>query len=227
MSWSGGAVMHGRVPVCSAAAHLTVLEATGLSSILRPSVNLCLWRRRLDPDLLTWASRQATAATFEAERVLSRVRPDPSALVIALPASPQRVMLGADIAELSVRFAGLAGCGRVRATLSLSARDVCRKFHVDHVGLRLFCTYAGPGTEWIPNDAVRRDLLSRYDLAIDVANRSIQGNEGAARGAKPGEVLLLKGEGWPGNGGNGAVHRAPPIAAARLRRLVLTLDAVP
>lgn len=207
------------------AAHAAVLDASGLGAILRPGVNVCIWRRRFEPAFAAWLERQAAGEPFELEAVLRGARPDPTPLLEALPPGPQRVQLGADLAELAARFAALAGCARVKATLSGQRRDTCRKFHVDYAGIRLLCTYAGPGTEWIPNELVRRDILSRYDLALDVANRSIQGREGAARSAQAGEVVLLKGEAWPGNAGNGAVHRSPPIEASGARRILLTLDA--
>jgi hypothetical protein len=39
-------------------------------------------------------------------------------------------------------------------------------------------------------------------------------------------VAVLKGEGYPGNLGNGVVHRSPPIGNSGMRRLRLCLDAV-
>jgi len=60
---------------------------------------------------------------------------------------------------------------------------------------------------------------------LDAANRAIVPDAQAIRRASAGHVVLLKGELYPGNAGNGAVHRSPPIAEAGERRLVLTLDA--
>ena len=31
-----------------------------------------------------------------------------------------------------------------------TSAPMCPRFHTDHVGVRLICTYVGPGTEWLP-----------------------------------------------------------------------------
>lgn len=43
--------------------------------------------------------------------------------------------------------------------------------------------------------------------------------------AAAGDVVLLKGDSWPGNAGRGAIHRSP-AQSANEARLVLTLDAL-
>ncbi len=57
--------------------------------------------------------------------------------------------LYADFRRLGRRFAKLTSSPIVRMRLEHVTDDCCRKFDVDAVGLRLVCTYAGPGTEWI------------------------------------------------------------------------------
>ncbi|WP_437590337.1 DUF1826 domain-containing protein [Sorangium sp. So ce1000] len=206
------------------AAHIDARDPEDLAAILRPGINLCRIPRRLDPAFGAWLAARLDTEPFAVEAVLDAARPDPTQLVAATPPSPEREALAADIADLARRYARLAGCARVRAELAVQARDGCRKFHADYVGLRLLCTYAGPGTEWIPNEAVRREMLARPGVPIAEANRAIVAFSGAVRFAATGEVLLLKGEVFPGNAGNGAVHRSPPVEAAGARRLLLTLD---
>jgi len=208
----------------SGAAHRSVTVPTDLTVVLGPGVNVCLWRRQIDPAFGAWLDALCAAEPFVAEAVLEGERPVAEPLLASVPSGPERERLRADIAELVRRYARIAGCGWVRAELALQARDSCRKFHVDYVGLRLLCTYAGPGTEWIPNEAVRREILERPDLTLAAVNRAIVSQPDGVRFAAAGEVLLLKGEAWPGNAGNGAVHRSPPIEAAGARRLLLTLD---
>lgn len=206
------------------AAHLTVTVPADLAAILRPGVNVCLWRRRIGPAFGAWLDALCAAGTFLVEAVLDGDRPDATPLLAPVPSAPERERLRADVEDLVRRYARLSGAAGVRAELAVQARDSCRKFHVDYVGLRLLCTYAGPGTEWIPNEAVRREILERPDLSIAATNRAIVACPGGVWSAARGEVLLLKGEAWPGNAGNGAVHRSPPIEAAGARRLLLTLD---
>lgn len=57
--------------------------------------------------------------------------------------------LYADFRRLAHRLTGLTGSPRVRMRFEHVVDDSCRKFHVDAVGLRLLCTYAGAGTEWV------------------------------------------------------------------------------
>ncbi len=45
-------------------------------------------------------------------------------------------------------FAQLCGGSVVRLHFEHSDGNSCRRRHVDAVGLRLLCTYAGSGTEW-------------------------------------------------------------------------------
>jgi len=133
--------------------------------------------------------------------------------------------LARDIEKLASRYASLKGNLRIDASLAVVTTDKCRKFHADFKPLRLVCTYAGPGTEWVANEAVQRAALINEIEDLDAANRAIVPDAQAIRRASAGHVVLLKGELYPGNAGNGAVHRSPPIAEAGERRLVLTLDA--
>jgi hypothetical protein len=81
--------------------------------------------------------------------------------------------------------------------------DPCRKFHVGSVGLRLLCTYAGPGTEWIePGGNIRRMTTM--------------------------EVAVFKGSAFLGAGPR-VLHRSPPVSSGTFvdqSRLVLCIDAL-
>src|SRR5690606_9784866 len=95
------------------------------------------------------------------------------------------------------------------------------RFHVDYHALRLVCTYAGPGTEWVARDDVDRRKLAARHLELEAAHRAAGIRPTDVRRLAPGDVLLMKGKGWPG--AHGPVHRSPPVEAAGQRRLVLTL----
>jgi hypothetical protein len=60
---------------------------------------------------------------------------------------------------------------------------------------------------------------------VEQANAAIVPCAAAIRNVSRFSVALLKGEGYPGNLGNGIVHRSPPIGATGTRRLRLCLDA--
>ena len=64
-------------------------------------------------------------------------------------------------------FGALLGRKHIHAGLSVQRTDGCRKIHTDFVSLRLLCTYAGPGTDWLPNEDLVREHLGRTDVDVD------------------------------------------------------------
>ena len=90
---------------------------------------------------------------------------------------------------------------------------MCPGWHVDRVTIRVICTYRGPGTQWLADQCVDRSSLKAPALAHD---RGVS--------ARIGEVVFLKGNGWPGNEQLGAVHRSPEVPDGGGTRIVATLD---
>lgn len=150
--------------------------------------------------------------------------PDVDPLLTEVRDPAARAFLAKDIRAIVTAFGQLLARRHVHARLTLVDDDACRKLHTDNVTIRLICTYAGPATEWVRDADVLRENLCRIDVDVDTANRSILRRPDALQRAQPGDVLLLKGEAYPGNRGRGAVHRSPPIRDRGLRRLVLGLD---
>ncbi|HEU4534011.1 MAG TPA: DUF1826 domain-containing protein [Polyangiaceae bacterium] len=208
------------------ASHRTGRGPEVLLEARRPGVNVVVWRRPLG----AWLGRRleplcrGLGVAFDGPT--SARRPDAERLVSALPPSPARDALADDLCALVERFAALSGVERPHAHLEALDDDGCRRFHCDYVGLRLLTTYFGPGTEWLPDDAVDREALAPSELPPDEANAAIVLDRASVRRARPGDVIVLKGEGWPGNAGRGAVHRSPALAADGGRRLVFKLTAL-
>lgn len=161
---------------------------------------------------------------FEHEAQVEVARPDCSSLVREVQSAQARRYLSSDIADLVKAFGLVMGTRRLCVGLSLVADDMCQKLHTDNVSIRLLCTYAGPGTQWVANEDVVRANLGRTDVDVETANRSVLRTATALRRCSPGEVILLKGEAFPGNADRGAVHRSPPIRSLGLRRLLLKID---
>lgn len=197
-----------------------------LLEVRRPDVNVVVWQRpfgallgrRLEPLF------QNLGVGFDG--LTSGRGSDVERLVSALPASPERDALADDVGALVARFTALCGVKRPHAHLEVLDDDGCRRFHCDYVGLRLLTTYFGPGTEWLPDGAVVREALVPSEVPPEEANKAIVRDRASVRRARPGDVLVLKGEGWPGNAGRGAVHRSPSVAVAGGRRLVFKLTAL-
>jgi hypothetical protein len=202
---------------------ITAAEPAGLAAIHRSSVNLALWIRRL-PAALADDAAWTAAEPFSSEHRIEigpinmRRRITPFLDAAGLPPRPSRPLLASDMARLVRLFAALSGFSQINLRLELLDHDACRLFHCDRKSLRLLCTYYGPGTEWLPEDAVDRRALGGG------CNRAICRDPKRIQRLAAGTVGLFKGEAHPGNAGRGIVHRSPPIAREGLRRLVLCLD---
>ncbi|WP_242010160.1 DUF1826 domain-containing protein [Acetobacter conturbans] len=117
-------------------------------------------------------------------------------MTVALAASctrppPGSEVLVEDMLDRVRLYQRLTGVGNVRFPLERIFGDSCRRFHVDHVTLRLLCTYASPGVQWKFTDAH------------------------AIHETKAGVVTVLKGLCSPGWSETGAVlHHSPPLFGA-------------
>jgi hypothetical protein len=183
-----------------------------------------VWRRRQRPHLsraLSEWAQSVESAEGAYEAVASASATDFRSATRALP-PPVREAIARDIERLFALFTRVTGSARARVNFSAVQDDHCRKFHSDYRRYRLICTYAGPGTEWLPDHAVERTAMQpSTDCPIE-ANRAIVRSAAEVRRAASFEVLLLKGE--QHGKGRGAVHRSPPLEATGQTRVLLTLS---
>jgi hypothetical protein len=172
--------------------------------------NLCIWERKLEQRLSEYAQVIAgknvnitrCIGVSEARQTLNHL----------LPAGSAKANFVEDIGLLVDMIGCLFDCESVGLRLSVLNRAMCPKFHTDKISGRLICTYMGSATQWLDS---QYPALSSRDLIATKAQ--------AVKQAKPGDVLLLKGEGWPDNEHNGIVHRSPACAEGE-SRVLLTLD---
>jgi hypothetical protein len=210
-----------------------------LPAVHRPEVNLAVWHRDLPPSLtgmsqigasLTEASLTGASLTGASPPGTSLCRlmqaapftavAEGSPLAIAdllseqLPApAPSDLLL--DLTDLALVFAALDDdAGSVRVRLEALTHDGCSRWHADAIGLRLLCTYHGPGTEWLPLDG---GATTARAIGRDTPPCS-------AVGFPTGAVAILKGEGYPDNAGAGCIHRSPRAGPGRRARLLLCID---
>jgi hypothetical protein len=201
-------------------------DAGDLEAIHTPGVNLVVWRREQEPLMSGLVDAFNAAHDLDVEAVLHSHDPDVWMFLSDLPACGARDMLAADIDYLARRFGRISGCASLRVHLESVSTDACRLFHVDAAALRLLVTYSGFGTQWVTNDNVRRDQLMAQGRSFDAANRAIVSRPAQIRSCRPWWVTVQKGESYPGNAGNGIVHRSPPIEMTGERRLRLCIDEV-
>ncbi|GBF95593.1 hypothetical protein Rsub_08574 [Raphidocelis subcapitata] len=118
-------------------------------------------------------------------------------------------------------YDALGGERPLRGKLELIRGQSCPRWHADSLSLRALVTYEGPGTWFLTSNRFARRAWS-LDGAVAVAGA----DEAGALQAEPCDVLYLKGNGFPGLWGMGAVHRSPEGASAAAPRLLLTVDDV-
>jgi hypothetical protein len=171
-----------------------------LERIHSPDISLAMWQRFTRLNLLMSASSLLVRPPFT---LTVTDTPDMAARRLCRDLLLFHWPLYGDFRRLAGRFAMLAASPLVRMRLEHVVDDSCRKFHVDAVGLRLLCTYAGPGTEWM-------------DIGGKVRRMTMM------------EVAIFKGTAFPGAGPR-VLHRSPPLSAGMLAgqsRLVLCIDAM-
>ena len=204
----------------NAASHITpvaptwrrVSELADLAEIFDPGVQVCSWQRKIDPTVGTYLSELDQAKELQ---VIETLSPAVQPRLECLPAGLGRASLIDDLALLREVVCELTGCPEVGLRVARVARAMCPGWHLDRVGIRLVCTYQGPGTQWLDDQNVeRRDL--RTDRMEE--NDMIQ--------AAPGEIVLLKGALWQDNDEFGAVHRSPELPPDAALRTLVTLGPV-
>ena len=134
-------------------------------------------------------------------------------------AGAARRALADDIATLGRMVAEAASRSQVLVRVEVNAAEMCPVFHQDANVMRLLCTYAGPGTEWLPESSVDRAELGLRGRTPAAANAAIAC--GPSHHSQPGEVLILTGSRFDERG-VGAIHKSP--AAELGTRLFVAID---
>lgn len=185
-----------------------------------------LWRheRTLPDDIAAYAQELASGPWF---RIAITAHPHdlPASLagafaLEAIPDRPERRRLARDIAMLARLLVSVVGCEAVAVRLEHDAGATCPVFHQDQNVLRLLCTYAGAGTEWLPEAHLDRTELGLQGRTPEAANQAIA--RGTPEHARTGEVLLLKGARYDRDHSS-LVHKSPPADLGP--RLLLAIDA--
>ena len=86
-------------------------------------------------------------------------------------------------------------------SFSISSHRGCRRYHIDNVPLRLLVTYAGQGTEWLPDEFANKRAYANGEpnekIIKDISKKQFVGEW---------DIALFKG------GPEGLLHRTPDSA---------------
>ena len=197
------------------------------ATILRPDTNVVSIPRPIDSAMKLRLARLVQAGSFHHSATLDSYARDASDLLVSIQDSALKTFLAEDIGYLASQFGLVLGRRHLHAQLFVQESDGCRKLHADTVTIRMLCTYTGPGTDWLPNQDVVRKYLRAAAVDAETANQRIIRKGAVLRRCEPGEVLLLKGNAYPGNAKRGAAHRSPPLGSSGVSRLVLKIDEHP
>ena len=143
-----------------------------------------------------------------------------------LPAHTGQEAFAADLNQLVGIYADLLDCPSIGLRLEVVNRAMCPRFHVDHVGIRLLCTYRGPATEWLEDACADRSKLGPASPDVSDENSGVILNPTGIHRAAPYAIVLLKGSRWQGNEGSGIIHRSPIVTSNTAPRVLLSLDAL-
>lgn len=185
--------------------HRIVWDEVGLRHIRRRDVDLCIWRRGFETAFSGWCQHVTNDVRLDVDEVVSLNERWPvERWLSSMPACEHRAQLAADVRARLTNYGAILRFDRARIQLATIREQMCPKFHVDNVTVRLICTWAGPATEWIAerdlNRASREGTRTQHLERFDVA--------------------LMKGS--AGNENWGLVHRSPHVHD--VPRLVLTID---
>ena len=104
-----------------------------------------------------------------------------------------------DMAETCAIFCDTLGSDAVG--FCLGTERGCRRYHIDNVPLRLLVTYAGQGTEWLPDEATDRNAFANGE-----PNEKIIKNPEARQFMNTWDIAIFRG------GPKGLLHRTPDAA---------------
>lgn len=205
---------------------IEITQTADLALIYRPEVNLCVLHRPATLWMQGFVARLLSGPWhIERELKIGTQRPLLEALLPAeVHALPGAEAWLADVEHLVDLFRDLFEPEGLGLRLKTLDKAMCPRFHVDKVPVRLVCTYGGPGTEWLPNDAADRTKLGHSACGLPDAESGLILDPSAVRSMPIHAIGLLKGTLWEGNAERGAIHRSPKPTPEQPRRLLLTLD---
>ncbi|MGP1717967.1 MAG: DUF1826 domain-containing protein [Methylophilus sp.] len=202
-------------------------DPMALLSIFEPSQQVTIVARPEQAQLTSYLQQvsQRLGAGYRMTLRQAQISPARLDAEIRLPDAAGKEALLTDISALANLYAELMDCPKVGIRLEVLSRAMCPKFHIDRTGIRLLCTYLGPGTEWLEEAFCDRNALASAYSTQENFNQALIMHPKGIRQAPEQALVLLKGSLWQGNQQAGAIHRSPhmPVTSTRV---VLALDAI-
>ena len=196
-------------------------QALGLTRIFEPAIQVAQWRRPPMPEISAWLDAQAERLANSSLRMT--ISPGQTPELGRLPPGAGREALVEDLRLMGEMLGELVDAKTIGLRLEIIRQAMCPRLHVDRVGMRMLCTYRGPGTEWVEEHDVNRRFLGAGANGLPDETSGLLRPGAHLESIPPFAVALLKGTLWQGNTGLGIVHRSPAVTSPP--RVFATLDA--
>lgn len=190
--------------------------------ILDEQVNLFRWKREEKSGISSYLEKcleaNVESISFHTTAAELPINLDKVKTSWPISAGPSEDEFWRDVYQVAYDFLQFSHIQSGTIHLKVIENDACRKFHTDLNTLRLFVTYLGKGTEWLPEKATNRKELGKRNALIVKDPDLIQQ-------IKPFDVGILKGEAYSSKSGiGGIVHRSPEIEKNAEKRIILRID---
>jgi hypothetical protein len=182
----------------------------------------CIWNRRPDDILDDYLHDSVRSGAWERQARVDATALELDELLTGFENGLGRIRFVTELTNLIDLYATLSDSRTVGLRMTATQRAMCPRFHADHVGLRLLCTWIGEGTEWLAQEDVVREHLGHPNAGVSPASGAMRPGAVIHR-MSPFAVGVFKGDLWPGSNGLGAVHRSPQPTRWRV---IMSLDAL-
>ncbi len=198
-----------------------VQQLADLTQIFDENVQLCILQRPQERGLQNYLAVAENFLDTGIRQSFGRDSPFPPEL---LPDLPGRQYLVDDIQFMMQIYSELLDCDMIALRLMVLQKAMCPRFHVDHTGVRLLCTWQGPGTQWLRSDSADRSKLGEGAQGkMDAESGLIRDPLGIGE-VPTGAIALLKGQAWENHADKGIIHRSPELGDFGGLRIALSLD---
>lgn len=193
--------------------------------IREPGVNLAFYRRQVAPPVQQFVDEVLLPLNLKRVVPGTDAAKGPALLLDGIGRPEEAQAFAQDLRALIKWYIQAAAVPKVNLKLECFAGNLCERFHADRVPLRLVCSYAGPGTEWLADEEINRDRLGPRAGEMRDEKSGLLREGAVIRQLERFTVGLMKGDCWPGNLGKGLVHRSPHVRETGLRRVLFKIDA--
>lgn len=203
--------------------HVTGDSPEVMTAIYEEQINLVILQRSLPGAVTNYCQKLVDHNPNFNLRLAINHKAASESLKSSLPDLAGQSAFIEDLALLLEMYRCLFDLDEAGLRLQVLDRAMCPRFHIDKLGCRLVSTYQGQGTEWLRNCDVDRSKLGAGNMGLSDDESGLYPDAASIQQVSNGDVVLLKGDGWYGNEGLGAVHRSPAVSLNE-KRVVVTMD---